>query len=198
MATRRFKATGRSHNTIRLIAGEWRGRRLNVLDKPGLRPTTDRVRETVFNWLASRIEGARCLDLFAGTGALGLECLSRGADFVQFVEYDREVGRVLEQNLQRLQAGSRSHCWIGQGEQYLHGKGPTLGSFDIVFLDPPYADDSLSQIIQQIDESGMLADGAVVYIESDSQQSTPWVPQHWQLHRGKIAGQARYELYTLS
>ena len=184
------------NNSIRLIAGQWRGRRLPVLDKPGLRPTTDRVRETVFNWLMTEVADTRCLDLFAGTGALGLECLSRGAKFVQFVERDRQVSAALQQNLDSLNAGERAQCWTGTAGDFLSSHQSTE-MFGLVFLDPPFADAAVTNIAQQLDESGCLRSDALVYVETDNDQPPPLLPERWQVYRSKSAGQSRYELYSL-
>src|SRR5210317_1361034 len=128
---------------LRIVAGKWRSRLLDIADVPGLRPTSERIRETLFNWLAPSIQGARCLDLFAGTGALGFEALSRGATLVIFVENSRRAARAIEKSAQILDAaGAVVHR--GDANDYLRDAAPA--SFDIVFLDPPFADDRLEEL----------------------------------------------------
>jgi len=165
-------------NSIRIIAGQWRGRKLNVVDADGLRPTTDRVRETLFNWLMYEVQDSRCLDLFAGTGVLGFEALSRGADFVQFVEMNK-----------------RAQVAITSAERFLQTapKQP----FKLVFLDPPFAEDLLLATMQALAQPGWLADDALIYLEQPAKQDPVAVPENWHLHREGKAGQARYGLYSL-
>src|SRR5450432_2048001 len=122
-------------NSVRIIGGEWRGRRINFPDIPGLRPTPDRVRETLFNWLQQAVAGARCLDLFAGSGALGLEALSRGAKALAFVEQAVPAARALREQLMRLGATSRAQVFEMGAARFLRSAGEP---FDIVFLDPPF------------------------------------------------------------
>ena len=184
-------------NSIRIIAGQWRGRKLNVLDAEGLRPTTDRVRETVFNWLMYEVQGARCLDLFAGTGALGIEALSRGARFVQFVESNQAAARAIEANINTLQAEPSAAQVIGQTAERFLAKPPQT-PFDLVFLDPPFADGLLPSMINQLNTGSWLTDRAWVYVEQDVKHAPTDVPAHWRLHREGKAGQSRYRLYSLN
>ena len=171
-------------NTLRIIAGEHRGRKLSFVDAPNLRPTPDRMRETLFNWLQPVIHGARCLDLFAGSGALGLESLSRGAGEVVFVEKDAKAAQRLNENLQLL-GYDEIHCQQKMAQNFLQSE-PT--AFDVVFLDPPYQGDMLPDIIKQLD-AGWLAEGARIYLEHDSHQSAPAFPEHWQRLKESQAGQ---------
>jgi 16S rRNA (guanine966-N2)-methyltransferase len=187
MATRRGTARGQ----LRIIGGTWRGRKLAFDPAPGLRPTPDRVRETLFNWLAPTIQGARCLDLFAGTGALGFEALSRGATTVVFVDTSRRATKAIEKSAQVLDAaGAIVHCT--DAEDYLRAARDE--SFDIVFLDPPFADDRLDELCRLIDELGLLAPGARVYLEQDRAKPGITLPEHWQLFKDKTAGNVRYML----
>lgn len=181
-------------NSIRIIAGQWRGRKLAVADSQGLRPTTDRVRETLFNWLAHDLPGARCLDLFAGTGVLGLESLSRGASHVQFVEVERAVAGVLKQNIELLDANQAQYELVQQSALALLQQKPAQG-FDVVFLDPPFQSDILTSVIELLDTSGWLNKGATVYIEHATKAEAITVPQSWSLHRQGKAGQSAYFLY---
>lgn len=176
---------------LRIVAGKWRSRLLDIADVPGLRPTSERIRETLFNWLAPSIQGARCLDLFAGTGALGFEALSRGAATVVFVDSSRRAINAIENSVQTLHAaGASVHC--GDSEAYL--RTAPRESFDIVFLDPPFADDRLEDVCRLIDELGLLAPGGRVYLEQDRAKPAIELPGRWSLLRDKTAGNVRYRL----
>ncbi len=183
-------------NSIRIIAGQWRGRRLPVVDSQGLRPTIDRVRETLFNWLMNECSGAQVLDLFAGTGVLGLECLSRGAQYVDFVEKDKTTARLIENNLQTLNATHRAQVWALSADTFLaRQKGELSRAYDLVFLDPPFSDDLLKQTVKMIEEANVLANGAYLYVEMASDQMLEELPSFWRLYRQGKAGQSRYYLY---
>ncbi len=176
---------------IRIIGGRWRGRKLPVPDSAGLRPTTDRVRETLFNWLAPVLQQARCLDCFAGSGALGLEALSRHAASVMLLELERPVAQQLEKNLKNLSASdaqvinTNTLSWLAaSGEPY-----------DVVFVDPPFRKGLLEQTLLLLEQNGWLTDDAMIYVESEVEHGTPPVPASWALHREKIAGQVAYRLY---
>ena len=178
---------------LRIVAGNWRSRLLEIADVPGLRPTSERVRETLFNWLAPRIEGARCLDLFAGTGALGLEALSRGATSVVFVESSRRAATVLEQNARSLDT---SGAVIRHGDALEYLKTADPDSFDIVFLDPPFAASLLEETCKAIESSGIVVAGGLVYLEQDRTPSLPALPANWVTVKDKAAGQVRYSLVS--
>jgi 16S rRNA (guanine966-N2)-methyltransferase len=176
---------------LRIIAGRLRGSRIAVADRPGLRPTPDRVRETLFNWLAPVIEGARCLDLFAGTGALGIEALSRGAESCTFVESDRELARRIEDDLARLHAGD-ARVVATDAESLLASAPPQ--PFDIVFLDPPFAAALWEPIAVRLEQGRWLARDAWIYVESPADARIA-LPESWRLHREGRAGGARHALY---
>lgn len=176
---------------LRIVAGKWRSRLLKIASAPGLRPTSERIRETLFNWLAPRIAGARCLDLFAGTGALGLEALSRGAASVTFVEKSREAVEYLNAACRDLEADN-ARVLATDAFQYLRSQGDER--FDIVFLDPPFADDALDDLCRLLAESGRLAPGARIYLEQDRDQPAPALPQGWKVTHEKTAGKVRYSL----
>lgn len=171
-------------NKVRIIAGQWRRRMLAFPDASGLRPTPDRVRETVFNWLGQSLHGKRCLDLFAGSGAMGFEAASRGAAQVVLVEKEKAAARLLEQNRQILKAENvRVQCMDAQ--HYIKGQDQR---FDVIFVDPPYASDLLAVVLPQL--PGLLQPDGMVYMESRR-----WTtPAGWtELRKGK-AGQVSYGL----
>jgi len=176
-------------NQLRIIAGSWRGRKLRFAPVPGLRPTPNRVRETLFNWLQPVIHGARCLDLYAGSGALGIEAASRGASAVVLVDRDPQVVRVLREQLQLLDAGQVQVLQADVGS-WLSG---TPEPFDIVFLDPPFRAGLLSAAIGQLEAGGWLAPEAWIYLEAE-QGLVPDLPDNWELYRSKRAGQVGYHL----
>jgi len=178
-------------NSVRIIGGIWRGRRVSFPDIPGLRPTPDRVRETLFNWLQSSIVGARCLDLFAGSGALGLEALSRGARELVFVEQAVAVSRALQEQLARLGGSPKGRVVEMGAARYLRTPGEP---FDILFLDPPFGRDALAEYIPLIDAADRLKTGALVYLENERTAGAPPLPPHWELLKSKSAGQVGYHL----
>ena len=176
---------------LRIIAGSWRGRKLAVLDLEGLRPTPDRVRETVFNWLQPHLGQSRCLDLFAGTGALGLEAASRGAGHVSLVELNSKAAMQLRTHCQTLSAE--------QCEVHLQAATDFLNQhqqqYDIVFIDPPYQSDYWSEVAEQLIATGSLADYALIYLEYPRQLDKPLLPAQWQLIKEKKAGAVNYCLF---
>ena len=164
---------------------------LEIAAVPDLRPSSERIRETLFNWLEPRIAGTRCLDLFAGTGALGLEALSRGATSAVFVENSQAAVDTLRKNVASLDA-SGADVRSTNAMSYL--QTVRAESFDLVFLDPPFADDSLDELCRLIDERGLLAHGANVYLEQDRAKAEPSLPQDWSVLKSKTAGNVRYML----
>jgi len=175
---------------IRIIGGSLRNSRLEVPGQPGLRPTPERVRETLFNWLAPMIEGARVLDLCAGTGALGIEALSRGAAGACFVEPDALAARALRDNLARLKVVGGEVTAV-DAQAFLRG---AARAFDLVFLDPPFALDLWSALAGRLEQGGWLAAQAWIYVESP-REAIPAVPANWTLHREGRAGEVRFALY---
>jgi 16S rRNA (guanine966-N2)-methyltransferase len=180
-----------SRNSVRIIGGGWRGRRVSFPDIPGLRPTPDRVRETLFNWLQERIAGARCLDLFAGSGALGLEALSRGAKELVFVEQAVAAARALQEQLICFGGQARAQVVQMGAARYLRS---VPQAFDIVFLDPPFGRDALAEYVPMLDEGQWLKPGALVYLENEKKAGAPPLPAHWQLLKSKSAGEVGYHL----
>lgn len=175
---------------IRIIAGKHRGRKLPVLMADGLRPTTDRVKETVFNWLMPYLYQSRCLDCFTGSGSLGFEALSRGAEEVALIELNKDAAKQLKQNAITLKADNIV-VYHQDILSYLQQK-PT--SFDLVFVDPPFRKGLVKPTLEQL-EKGWLADDAVVYLEMEAETTAPALGDNWQLLKEKIAGQVAYRLY---
>ncbi len=184
---------GRAERQLRIIAGQWRGRRWRF--PPGaLRPTPDRVRETLFNWLQGRTPGARCLDLYAGSGALGLEALSRGAASATFIEQERSVAQALERLLADWQAeGARVLC--DTARRYLKGPATPAHGFDLVFLDPPFDSAELATVPSLL-ARGWLAPGARIYIEHARAKPLPQLPADWRELRAGHAGEVGYHLFA--
>lgn len=174
---------------VRIIGGCWRGRRLKFPDSQAIRPSPDRVRETLFNWLRSRIAGARCLDLFAGSGILGLEALSRGAACACFVDRDARTGRYLRDTLQLLGC-TQAAVHVEEAGCFLR-RPPR--PFDIVFLDPPFSSAVLQETCDLL-MRGWLAPQALIYIECPADAPLPALPPAWRLHRSRRAGQVGYHL----
>jgi 16S rRNA (guanine966-N2)-methyltransferase len=178
-------------NSVRIIAGRWRARRVNFPDIPGLRPTPDRVRETLFNWLQHSITDTRCLDLFAGSGALGLEALSRGAAEVEFVEQDPAAARALQEQLIRLGGESKGRVSSMGAARYLRTPAK---AFDIVFLDPPFGTNALAEYVPMLDAGNWVNPGGLVYLENERSAGVPQLPAHWELLKSKSAGEVGYHL----
>ncbi|MGN2249261.1 16S rRNA (guanine(966)-N(2))-methyltransferase RsmD [Frateuria sp. GZRe14] len=174
---------------IRIIGGRLRNSRLDVPELPGLRPTPERVRETLFNWLAPVIGGVQALDLCAGTGALGIEALSRGAAAVRFVERDARAATALRENLARLK--TEGTVTVADAAAFLEGAPVPFG---LVFLDPPFAADLWPVLAQRLEERGWLTAQAWIYVESPRDQ-VPSLPSNWALHREGRAGEVRHALY---
>ncbi|WP_049622641.1 16S rRNA (guanine(966)-N(2))-methyltransferase RsmD [Frateuria defendens] len=176
---------------IRIIGGRLRNSRLEVPDLPGLRPTPERVRETLFNWLAPILAGVRALDLCAGTGALGIEALSRGAAGVQFVEPDARAAQALRANLARLKVAEAGPVAATDAARFL-GEAPR--PFGLVFLDPPFALDLWTALAERLEQGGWLAPQAWIYVECP-RGAAPALPANWLAHREGQAGEVRYALY---
>ncbi len=175
---------------IRIIGGEWRGRKLAVPAISNLRPTPDRVRETLFNWLAPVIQGAYCLDLFAGSGALGFEALSRGAAHVVMVDQAAAVVKLLQQELTMLKANN-AEVYCAKVPRQL--RQPTK-LFDIVFLDPPYQENLLIPSCFYLEEKNFLANNAHIYLEAKEIINETDLPTNWKILKSKKAGQVAYHL----
>ena len=181
-------------NRVRIIGGKWRGRNVTFPDVAGLRPTPDRVRETLFNWLQNIIHGARCLDLYAGSGALGFEALSRGAAEVVFVDRDRAVTDALKRQVEQF-AADGARVVQSDVESFLVN---TPRPFDVVFLDPPYGHGLLAPCCRLLEQHGWLAQDARIYLEAERTLQELPVPDNWELVRSKHAGQVGYHLALCS
>lgn len=179
-----------SSNQVRIIGGLHRGRKLRFPDLPGLRPSGDRVRETLFNWLQPVIHQARCLDLFAGSGALGLEAASRGAKEVVMLDRAPQVVRQLEAHKALLGLAqvkiikADALVWLEQDPQ----------PFDVVFVDPPFAADLLGAVCEKLETRGWLAEDALIYLEADAGRAFAGLPAGWNLYKQQQAGQVRFGL----
>ncbi len=183
---------------LRIIGGEWRGRKLNFPEVEGLRPTPDRVRETLFNWLAMYVPGGRCLDLFSGSGALGFEALSRGAAHVTLIDNSAVVIRQLRQNIQDLKI-QNAELITGSAPDWLEKRSSDLEvQFDVVFIDPPFRQQLAEQCCLLLEQKSMLANNAMIYVETEKELTNPMVPDNWELYREKTAGQVTYRLYKRS
>jgi len=176
--------------SIRIIAGKHRGRKLPVLMAEGLRPTTDRVKETVFNWLMPYINDANCLDCFAGAGSLGFEALSRGAAQVNLIELNKLAAKQLLANKQLLKA---DNVVVTNTNALDFLKTQPQQCFDLVFIDPPFRQNLITQTCQLLND-GWLAEQALIYVEMEVEAKQE-LPNNWQLLKEKIAGQVAYRLY---
>lgn len=185
---RRSDTPAAQQSSLRIIGGAWRGRRISIVDTPGLRPTPDRIRETVFNWLAPIMDGARCLDLFAGTGVLGLEALSRGAGSALFIEQQTAAARALETSLSAL--GGQDRAVVYRANALATSLG---GPFDIIFIDPPFADGLHARALDSAQSA--LAPHGRIYLEYPiGQRKTvhDLLKDRFELLREKKAGQVGF------
>ncbi|MEQ1513044.1 MAG: 16S rRNA (guanine(966)-N(2))-methyltransferase RsmD [Lysobacteraceae bacterium] len=182
-------ASARPPGVVRIIGGVWRGTRLPVADRDGLRPTADRVRETLFNWLQPVLPGARVLDLFAGTGALGLEAVSRGAREAVLVERDPQLAEGLRQLASKLPGGERVQVVCADALTWLR---TAPGGFDLAFVDPPFAGDLWVPALAALD--GQLLENAWMYVESPVERA-PLPASAWRPHREGRTREVRYALY---
>ena len=188
-------ARGSKSRMLRIVGGAWRGRRFRFPAVEQIRPTPDRVRETLFNWLGPDVQRARCLDLFAGSGALGLEALSRGAAHATFVECAPVAARELSARLQEWGASSARVVQSDASHFLRTARASAEGPFDIAFLDPPFDGDLLSAAARLLEEGQWLAPGALIYVEVPARQALPRLPEAWKALKAKQAGEVGYHLY---
>lgn len=177
-------------HSVRIIGGRWRGRRLPVSDFDSLRPSKDIVRETLFNWLQPVVEGTRCLDVFAGSGALGFEAASRGAMHVLMLEQEVDLVKQLRRQAETLKA-VQVEVVAADSAQYLLRPGQ---AFDIVFLDPPFNSSLMPGICRALSEHGWVKTGSLIYLEAARKQGLPALPDSWELQREKNSGDVAYGL----
>ena len=181
----------RKAGRLRIIGGEWRGRRIDFPSDGAIRPTSDRVRETLFNWLQFELPGARCLDLYAGSGALGFEALSRGAASVVFVEREPDTFAQLERTRAILGAEGADIRRDEAGRFLGTYSGPPFG---LVFLDPPFTSPRLSDDCARLAERGLVRTGGLVYLEAAAASDPPSLPPGWRWRKRKKTGQVCYYL----
>ena len=181
------------NGSIRIIGGKWRGRKLSVLDKQGLRPTTDRVKETLYNWLMPIIQNSNCLDCFSGSGSLGFEAASRGAQSVTLLEKDKQVANQLKKNKQFI-ASNNIDIYATDTFHWLNK--PAQKQFDVVFIDPPFHQSLIEKTITLLENNLWLNSSAYIYIECETTHDlTSYIPSNWYLHREKTAGQVHSYLF---
>jgi 16S rRNA (guanine966-N2)-methyltransferase len=192
--SRRTVRPNRPDGRFRIIGGEWRGRRFSFPALDGVRPTGDRVRETLFNWLQPEIIGARCLDLFAGSGALGLEALSRRAGEVVFVDCERSLLESVKEHLRTMERDTGFRCIRADAGDFLRSDP---GQFNIVFLDPPFGAGRISEMCRLLDHAHLLAANARVYLETEAGAELG-LPDSWRLLRSARAGNVGYHLAAVT
>jgi 16S rRNA (guanine966-N2)-methyltransferase len=180
-------------NEVRIIGGIWKGRKLRFPAIADLRPTLGRARGSLFNWLAGEIHGARCLDLFAGSGALGFEALSRGAAHVAFVERNRNAAQAIRDNIAQLEAAN-AEVFAIPAQRFLRRQGP---AWDIIFLDPPFTSKDFAQTLELIQQLGLLQPDGRVYFDRPCRQSLPASP-HWLVAKANHAGDTQFGLLRLT
>ncbi len=191
-SSNKSKASGNT-GQLRIIAGKWRSRKIFFSDVAGLRPTPARIRETLFNWLTPVLPASHCLDLFAGSGALGFEALSRGAEFVTLLDQNPQIIMQLQDNKKLL---------VAENLQILNQDAMDLsairGRFDIVFCDPPFNLGLIQPLINKLHECNLLSDSAKLYMETEKNLTSLHFPEGWQLLKEKVAGDVRYRLISIS
>jgi len=180
---------------VRIISGKWRGRKLAVLNAEGLRPTTDRVKETLFNWLMHDIDGARVLDCFAGSGSLAFEALSRHASQATLIEREALQARQLQQNISKLQCDNAK---VLQQDCLNYLTTAATHQFDVVFIDPPFRKQLALPCCNALEQNHWLAEQALIYLETEKELQVSELPANWRLLKEKVAGQLAYRLYQRS
>lgn len=186
------KAKPLKQGVFRIIGGQWRGRKMHFAEVDGLRPSLDRVRETLFNWLQGDIQGARCLDLFTGAGSLALEALSRGAAHVEMVELNPIAHKQLQHNVELL-GSDKAHVRRGDALELVEQAREPV---DIMLIDPPFRQGFAQQICDKLAKVDWLHAGALIYLETERKLDLEW-PEHWELLKDKTAGQLNYRLFEV-
>ncbi|WP_218398478.1 16S rRNA (guanine(966)-N(2))-methyltransferase RsmD [Alteromonas lipotrueae] len=179
---------------IRIISGQWRGRKLPVLDAEGLRPTTDRNKETLFNWLMPYLNDATCLDVFAGSGGLGLEALSRYALSCDFIELDKSASAQLKKNLALLSPNDAQNASVHQGDALAILPTFSGKNFDIMFVDPPFNKGLVEPTLSAIASNNLLSNDGVLYVEHEANLAPIALPSHWQIIKEKRTSALCYYL----
>ena len=180
-------------NSVRIISGKFKSRTIIFPDRSELRPTGNRIREVLFNWLQFEIIKSRCLDLFAGSGALGIESLSRGAENTTFIESDHQTGLFLQENLQSLDV-TNGFVYITNALQWLEYSSH-IEPFDIIFLDPPFKYNLLTDCCKLLEEKSLISESGFIYIETDNELSLEALPLSWRLKHKRRAGNVSFYLY---
>ncbi|MDD5229271.1 MAG: 16S rRNA (guanine(966)-N(2))-methyltransferase RsmD [Methylococcales bacterium] len=178
---------------VKIIGGQWRSRQIDVLDAEGLRPTPNRVRETLFNWLQADIFNSRCLDLFAGSGALSFEAASRGAKTIVQVENNVAAYGVLKLNVEKLGA---TQIQTVQSDALSYLAKPPVNPFDIIFIDPPFGLDLVAKTCELLEKQNWLTPYSKIYVETET-DLTFELPERWQLLKSKVAGEVAYRLFEI-
>ncbi|QCU90912.1 16S rRNA (guanine(966)-N(2))-methyltransferase RsmD [Thiomicrorhabdus sediminis] len=187
----------RGGGEVRIIGGDWRGRKLPVLDAEGLRPTSDRVRETLFNWLQFDIAGSRCLDMFAGSGALSFEALSRGAAQATLLELNGANAKQLQTNLKTLNVNQpATKATVVQADSLQWLQGCTEPPFDIVFIDPPFHQGLMQQSIDLLFAKQLIKADGWLYLEQENDLPWPRLVDGWYCHREKKTSQVKFGLFA--
>ena len=190
------KQTSKAMGEVRVIAGLWRGRKLSVLNAEGLRPTTDRVKETLFNWLMMDVANARCLDCFAGSGSLGIEALSRQAQAVVFLEKFSNAAKQLKKNLASLKT-DKGTVINTDTLTYLSQKNSTE-PFEIIFIDPPFHHNFVPQVLTLLQQNNWLAENALIYVETEKNHPPLLLAKNWQVIKEKSAGMVTSRLIQVN
>ena len=181
-------------NSVRIISGKYKSRKVTFPSRPEIRPTGNRIRESLFNWIQLEISSSRCLDLFAGSGALGIEALSRGAATAIFIESDRQAAFYLEENLRYLDAENGS-VMVADAINWLKCS-KDIDPFNIVFLDPPFQGNLLIDCVHLLESNHMISDQGSIYIETETELNQRVLPVSWRLKHRKQAGKVHYYLYN--
>lgn len=182
-----------AHRRLRIIGGNWRGRQMSFADQNDVRPTPNRIRETLFNWLSSLIPNARCLDLFAGSGILSLEALSREAKEVTIIDQSPRVIELIQQQLSKFEPHPKADIWQGDVFDWIRNfDSPDMAPFDIVFVDPPFDSDMIPAICRLLEQHQVLSPDASIYIESKAEVNQQILPENWRIYRQAKASRVHY------
>lgn len=190
------RKSAKGSNTLRIIGGEWRSRKLPFVDAPGLRPTPDKIRETLFNWLQSNVHGANCIDMFAGSGALGFEALSRGAKDVVFIEKNAACASQLKENLTLLNA--EATVLQSDALSFLELLAKPKEAFDLVFLDPPYRQGLIKKSLNYLSKENLIDEHSLIYLEHEAEEIFNWEDYGLEVIKQAKAGQVNSFLLKMT